>query len=292
MTTSIGRVGIWTPSYVWESVPGREAAAELEELGFGALWVSSSASALGLAEELLGATRQITVATGILNAFAVDADEAAAGFQRLESLFPGRFLLGLGISHKPSVEALGKVYERPIEYLTGYLDQLDRAATPVPVDRRVLAALGPKALRLAGTRSRGAHPYLVTPEHTARAREVLGDGPLLAPEQKVLFSTDTAEGRALARRTVRYYLRLPNYVRSLRSIGFTEEDVAGEGSDRLIDALVAHGTPEQIADRIDAHHKAGADHVAVQVLAPDLDIATRRGTLNLDGWRRLAEILH
>ncbi|WP_250285559.1 LLM class F420-dependent oxidoreductase [Frankia sp. CiP1_Cm_nod2] len=291
MAISLGRVGIWSPSHIWEDDAAHEAAAELDAAGYGALWLGTATPGLSLPEKLLAATNRLVVATGIVNVWTVDAAELAAGFHRLATAHPDRFLLGLGVSHAPIVERLGRSYTRPLEYLAGYLDALDNAAKPVPVDQRVLAALRPKALALAGQRSAGAHPYLVTPEHTRIARETLGAGPLLAPEQKVVLETDPSTARALARASVGYYLRLPNYVRSLLALGFTEDDVAGGGSDRLVDALVAWGTPERIAKRVAEHHDAGADHVAVQVLAPDIDLATRGGRPPRQAWQALAAAL-
>jgi probable F420-dependent oxidoreductase len=284
-------VGIWSPSFVWNTGERLEAAAELDELGFGTLWLGTAAGDLRLAEELLGATTRLVVATGIVNVWATDAGELAAGFHRLATAYPGRFLLGLGISHAPSVQALGKTYERPLQYFTDYLDRLDAGPHPVPADQRVLAALGPKALELAAKRSAGAHPYLVTPQYTRLARERLGPDPLLAPEQKVVLEEEPATARRIAHAHLKYYLRLPNYVSNLRSIGFTAEDVAGDGSDQLVDALYAWGTPQQIAKRISEHHDAGADHVAVQVVSPDSDVAARTGRLAREQWRALATSL-
>jgi probable F420-dependent oxidoreductase len=257
---------------------------ELEGLGYGALWLGAVPD-LRLPARLLAATERLVLATSIINVWAVPAAELAADAHRLTAAHPGRFLLGLGASHAPIVEGLGRTYARPIEKLSGYLDELDAAVDPMPAGGRVLAALGPKALALAGRRAAGAHPYLVTPEHTHAARALLGPGPLLAPEQAVVLETDPARARTLARRHLDYYLRLPNYVRNLRALGFGEEDLAGGGSDRLVDALVARGTPEQVAKRVDEHHDAGADHVAVQVLTADADRPAR------DEWRALAPAL-
>lgn len=297
MTLDLGRIGIWSSSYGWTDESGelvdgaREAAAELDELGFGALWLGSADPTLRLAERLLDATGRLVVATGIVNVWAVEADDLAARYHRLADAHADRFLLGLGASHAPSVQALGRTYTRPLGFLAGYLDALDAAPRPVPTDRRVLAALRPKALRLAGQRSAGAHPYLTTPDHTRSAREVLGAGPLLAPEQKVVLSTDPSEARALAHAVVRYYLRLPNYVNNLLALGFTEADLAGDGSDRLVDALVAHGSADQVAKRVTEHLDAGADHVVIQVLVPGAGPATRTGRPTPREWRELAGAL-
>jgi probable F420-dependent oxidoreductase len=287
----LGRVGIWSPSFVLETADTPQAAAELEELGFGALWLGSADPGLRLPEQLLGATRRLVVATGIVNVFAATAEDVAAAYHRVDDAYPDRFVLGLGNSHAPIVERLGQDYSKPLRYLGGFLDGLDGAPRPVPADRRVLAALGPKALRLAAERSAGAHPYLTTPEHTARARAALGPGPLLAPEAKVVLETDPSTARDVARSHLRYYFELPNYVRNLRTLGYSDEDFAGGGSDRIVDALYAWGTPEQAARRVAEHHAAGADHVAVQVISPGTNSVTRTGVPPREGWRALAGVL-
>jgi probable F420-dependent oxidoreductase len=284
----LGRVGIWS-SYFRSSEDGpvRDAAAELDTLGFGALWIPGGAGGPIFDEvaRVLAVTERLVVATGILNIWMHDPGEVAASHHRLSGEAPGRFLLGLGVSHAPLVDARsGRHYERPLEVMSAYLDDLDAAPTPVPPDERALAALGPKMLELAAGRSAGAHPYLVSPEHTAFARKVLGPGPLLAPEQKVLLVTDPVEARARARETVALYLRLPNYVRNLRRIGYSEDDVSGGGSDRLIDGLVAWGDLGTIVERVREHLDAGADHVCLQVLAPGPDAP-------LAEWRELGSAL-
>ncbi|CAO5158146.1 Luciferase-like domain-containing protein [Frankia sp. AiPs1] len=291
MTVSVGRVGIWSPSFAWNAPDAVEAAVELDELGYGALWLGASAPDLRLPERLLAATSRIAVATGIVNVWAVEAVELAAAFHRLDTANPERLALGLGVSHAPIVRTLGRDYAQPLRYLDAYLDALDAAPEPVPAASRVLAALRPKALALAAARSAGAHPYLVTPEHTASARRALGEAPLLAPEQKVILETDPAEARALARYNLSYYFALPNYVRSLRTLGFDEDDFADNGSERLIDALYAWGTVEQIAKRVAEHHAAGADHVAVQVIFADTDVRNRTGRPARAQWRALAPAL-
>jgi probable F420-dependent oxidoreductase len=297
MTLDLGRIGIWSPSFVWTDRAGEpadeayEAVAELDALGYGALWLGSSDPGLGLPERLLDASSRLVVATGIVNVWAVEPDELAASYHRVADAHPGRFLLGLGAGHAPNVAALGRTYTRPLSYLAGFLDGLDAAPRPVPADRRILAALRQKALRLAGQRSAGAHPYLTTPQHTALARGVLGAGPLLVPEQKVVLRTDPTEARALARAAVAYYLRLPNYVNNLLALGFSDDDVAGDGSDRLIDALVAWGSPDRVAGRIVEHLDAGADHVVVQAVVPSTDPTTRRGRPAREEWRELAAAL-
>jgi probable F420-dependent oxidoreductase len=263
-TPDLGRIGVWrhayglTPDYL----------RTVERLGYGTLWLGGSPPAdLRIAEEALDATGTLTVATGITNIWSAPAGEVAESFHRLEARHPGRFLLGIGAGHR---EAHGQVYTRPYEAVVSYLDELDAAG--VPSGRRVLAALGPRMLRLAAERSAGAHPYLTTPEHTRQAREVLGTGTLLAPEQKIVLGTDPAAARAVGRAAVdNPYLHLRNYVANLRRLGFTEAEIADGGSDRVIDALVAHGDTASVTARLTEHLDAGGDHVAVQVLPADGD---------------------
>lgn len=279
----IGRYGVWTsalrapdPSRTSEAA---EAAAELEELGYGAVWLGSSG--VEHAAPLIAATSRITVATGILSIWQYEAEETAGRFADLEDAHPGRLLLGLGVSHA----RLAEQYRRPYSAMTGYLDVLDAAG--VPAGRRVLAALGPRMLDLARDRTAGAHPYLVTPEHTAQSRERLGSEPLLAPEVTVVLESDPERARAAARRMLAFYLELANYTNSWLRLGFTEDDLAGGGSDRLVDALVAWGDEQRVRERIDAFLDAGADHVAIQVVTPDAE----RTAAPREGWRRLASVL-
>ena len=226
------------------------------------------------------ATHHITVGTSIQSVWQQDAATTAADFARLESSQPGRFLLGLGVSHGPRVEG----YHRPYSAMVDYLDALDKAG--VPIGRRVLAALGPKMLNLAGDRAAGAIPYLVTPEHTAQAREILGQGPLLAPEFKVVLEQNPTRAREIARAYLARYLELPNYTNNFLRLGFDESDVANGGSDRLIDAVFAWGDDDRIRRRVHAFHEAGADHVALQVVTE-----TTGSTLPREEWRRLAAAL-
>ncbi len=285
MAIELGRVGIWHPGRIWDAAgdEANEAAAELEELGFGAIWTGSSEAGLARQERILAATQRIVAATGIVNVWLNPAEELAASYQRLAGEHPDRLLIGLGSSHAPQVERAGHRYERPVSRLRAYLDELDAMQDGIPRDARVLAALGPKALSLAAERSLGAHPYLVTPEHTRRARERIGPDALLAPEQKILLETDPARAREIARDALPLYLRLPNYANNLRRLGFGDEDLADGGSDRLVDALVAWGNPDAILERIAEHHEAGADHVSVQVLGAE--------GLPREGWRVLGESL-
>ncbi|MER7078296.1 probable F420-dependent oxidoreductase, MSMEG_4141 family [Saccharopolyspora kobensis] len=260
MTTSLGKTGIWQISAQLDP----ELAAEVEKLGYGTIWLGGSPPAdLAIAEQLLDATRRITVATGIVNIWSAAPGPVAESFHRINAKHPGRFVLGIGAGHRE----MNDDYRKPYQALVDYLDVLDAAG--VAQSQRVLAALGPKVLELARDRAAGAHPYLTTPGHTRHARAILGDT-LLAPEQKVVVDTDPQRARETGRDIVGRYLQLANYTRNLERHGFTAEDVTPPGSDRLVDALALHGTPEQIARGIDAHLQAGADHVAVQVLGDPL----------------------
>ncbi|MET9447306.1 LLM class F420-dependent oxidoreductase [Streptomyces cinerochromogenes] len=280
---TVGRHGIWSHELRSEAPDRRgelaEAAAELEELGYGAVWLGGS-STVDHAAPLIRATRRIVVGTSIQSVWQRDAATSAAGFLEVEAAHPGRFVLGLGVSHGPLVQG----YRRPYSAMVGYLDELDKAG--VPADRRVLAALGPRMLGLAGDRAAGAVPYLVTPEHTARAREILGEQPLLAPEFKVILEPDPARARETARAYLARYLQLPNYTDNFLRLGFTETDIADGGSDQLIDAVFAWGDETRIRERITAFHEAGADHVALQVVTTNAD-----DTLPREEWRRLASLL-
>ncbi|MFD2417828.1 LLM class F420-dependent oxidoreductase [Amycolatopsis pigmentata] len=261
MTISLGKLGIWQHT----SGLTPELAAEVEKLGYGAIWIGGSPEGgLGIVDELLDATDHIVVATGIVNMWKDDAATVGASYHRIVARHPGRFLLGVGIGHPEAT----KEYKKPYDKIVDYLDQLDEAG--VPTEDRALAALGPKVLKLAAERTAGAHPYLTTPEHTREARKVLGDGPLLAPEHKVLLETDPDRAREIARAKVRSpYLQAINYLNNFRRLGFTDEDFADGGSPRLLDAVVAWGTPEAIGARIAEHLDAGADHVCVQGLGDD-----------------------
>ncbi|WP_433195474.1 LLM class F420-dependent oxidoreductase [Nocardia sp. CA-107356] len=253
----LGRFGVWRGHVGFTPAD----AAELEGLGYGTLWLGSSPPAdLLVIDPLLDATESITVATSIVNIWSAPAQQVAESFHRIDARFPGRFLLGLGAGHP---EHTGE-YRKPYDALVEYFDELDAAG--VPKQRRALAALGPRVLKLAAERSAGALPYLVTTEHTARARAVMGDDALLATEHKVVLDEDPVRARATARPRVEFYLDLQNYVANLRRLGFTDDDVTKPGSDRLYDALVAHGSPESVVDQLAAHLSAGADHVVLQVL--------------------------
>jgi probable F420-dependent oxidoreductase len=261
MGIELGQIGIWQGAA--NLTP--ELAAEVERLGYGSIWIGGSPGGdLGIVEDLLDATDHIAVATGIVNVWKDDAAVIAAAYHRIAARHPDRFLLGIGIGHPEATQE----YRQPYATLVSYLDQLDEAG--VPKDARALAALGPRVLALSAARSAGAHPYLTTPEHTRWARQLLGAGPLLAPEQKVVLDTDAERARAIARRAVANpYLRLTNYVGNLRRLGWTDADVANDGSDRLIDALVAQGDAASISRGVTAHLEAGADTVTVQALGGD-----------------------
>lgn len=240
-------------------------AKDIEALGYGAVWVGGSPPAeLDWVEPLLAQTTTLKVATGIVNIWTAAAGPVAESFHRIEKAYPGRFLLGIGVGHPEAHQQ----YRKPIDALTDYLDKLDEYG--VPRWRRVVAALGPQVLKLSARRSAGAHPYLTTPEHTAMARELIGPEAFLAPEHKVVLTTDAEKARAVGRKGLDIYLNLQNYLNSWKRLGFTDEDLARPGSNRLVDAVVAYGTPEQIAARLQEHLDAGADHVPVQVLtSPD-----------------------
>jgi probable F420-dependent oxidoreductase len=267
----LGRFGVWLPT---RSI-SPELAAGIESLGYGAAWIGGSPDAdLTWADPALAQTTSLQLATGIVNIWSAPAPAVAESFHRIESGHPGRFLLGVGVGHP---ERTGE-YVKPYDALVSYLDELDAAL--VPTSRRVLAALGPRVLGLAARRSAGAHPYLTTPEHTAKARELVGGAVYLAPEHKVVLTTDAAKARAIGRRTVEFYLGLSNYVNNWLRLGFTEADVRKPGSDKLIDAVVAYGTAEDIARRLAEHLEAGADHVAIQVLGCGDDEQTLRAALS------------
>jgi probable F420-dependent oxidoreductase len=252
----LGRYGVWT-----FGPPKPEQAAQIEKLGYGALWIGGSpAGDLSYVEPILDATESLHVATGIVNVWKAPAEQVAEAYHRVEDAYPGRFVLGIGIGHPEHTEE----YRKPYDVLVEYLDVLDNLK--VPTSRRVIAALGPKVLKLSAQRSAGAHPYLTTPQHTGEARNLLGPTVFLAPEHKVVLARDAEASRKIGREAVDFYLNLSNYLNNWRRLGFTDDDLAKPGSDRLIDAVVAHGTPEDIVKQLNEHVAAGADHVAIQVL--------------------------
>jgi probable F420-dependent oxidoreductase len=262
----LGRFGVWW-SGLWHDAEDRDlnVAAELESLGYGTLW-SSGGFEPGLAPrfgELLAATDRAVVASGIASIWTTTPADVGQAIADLEKRFDGRFLFGVGASHSMIVQD----YTRPYARMVDYLDGLDAADPPVPPDRRILAALGPRMLELARERAAGAHPYFVPVEHTAYAREVLGPGPLLAPEVAVVLGTDRDAALERAREYASIYLPLPNYTNNLRRFGFTDDDIEGGGSDRLIEAVIPWGDAATVAERVRAHLDAGADHVCLQVVA-------------------------
>ncbi|WP_219461937.1 LLM class F420-dependent oxidoreductase [Nonomuraea rhizosphaerae] len=274
-----GHVGVWHP--LINKVPAetaRQAARRMEELGYGSLWMPESASTkdpFAMAAVLLAETSRIALGTGIANLWARDAISMAASGVTLSDAYPDRFLLGIGVSHGPVVGRRGHDYTKPLTATRAYLEKMDSVAGDFPYTKppRLLAALRPKMLELSRDQADGAHPYFVPPEHTVQARAILGPDRLLIPEQAVVVESDPATARATARTHMSLYLRLPNYVNNLRTLGFTDEDFADGGSDRLADAIVAWGSPETVAKRVRAHLDAGADHVALQPLSaggPDL----------------------
>jgi probable F420-dependent oxidoreductase len=292
-STELGPIGIWTAQFDHHpAAKVRDAAGELDQLGFGAIWFPESVGreSLTAAALLLGATSRIVVATGIANIYARDPVTTAAGQNTLAEAYPGRFLLGLGVSHIPLVEQLrGHTYGKPVASMRAFLEGMDRApyraVVPSIKPIKVLAALGPQMLRLAAERADGAHSYFVPPEHTTRAREILGSDRILAVEQAVVLETDATKAREIARAHTSRYLALPNYVNNLRRLGFADMDLTNNGSDRLVDAIVAWGDITAVTDRIRAHQSAGASHVCIQVLPGDPQ------ALPITQWRELASAL-
>jgi probable F420-dependent oxidoreductase len=268
---STAPVGIWTFGHLWgqESATVADAGemiAEIEELGYGGLWLGRADGIPHLTGALLSMTRTLIVGTSIVNIWINPAREVATDYSQVASLYPGRLIVGLGVSHPQFVEPTGQRYIRPLQRMRSYLDALDSATPTVPSGSRALAALGPRMLELSGQRSAGALPYLTTPEHTRRAREILGPDALLVAEQKVVLDRNVSSARELARGGIKRYLQRPNYASNLQSLGFSEEDRANGGSDRIVDSLVAWGDETAIRKRVQEHLEAGANHVAVQIL--------------------------
>jgi probable F420-dependent oxidoreductase len=271
----LGRLGVWTSHRAVGEDQAPAAARLAEELGYSAFWLGGSPR-LPSVRPLLEATERIVVATSIVNIWAYDPADLAAEHAALARDFPERLLVGIGVGHPEATSD----YTRPLSAMRAFLDGLDEAATPLPRDRRALAALAPRMLSLSAERSVGALPYFVPAAHTRAARARLGGEPLLAPEVAVVVDSDPERARATAREYARLYLGLTNYTNALRSVGFTDEDFAAGGSDRVIDAVVPHGTPEELAAIVDAHLEAGADHVALQVVGEP--------GIPREGWRALA----
>lgn len=273
MAIELGTLGIWIH---WGAMTP-ERARELEDLGYGTVWLGGSPPGdLSVVDDLLAATDHLTIATGIVNVWTADAHAVAASHHRITAAHPDRFLLGVGVGHPEATSD----YRRPYATLVEYLDVLDEEG--VPVEQRVLAALGPKVLELSKDRSLGAHPYLTTAEHTGHAREQLGPDVLIAPEQKIVIDPDPVAARTIGRPAVaKPYLGLTNYVSNLKRLGWTDADVADGGSDALIDALVGHGAAPDAVRPVREHFAAGADHVAIQLITP-------RGVDPLAGYAALA----
>ena len=289
----LGRTGIWTGSLdLQPAARAREVAAEVEELGYAALWIPEAVGreVTTHASVLLDATERLVVATGVANIFNRLPHAAAAAQRLLADDSGGRFLLGLGVSHAPMVEGmLGQEWTRPLTRMREYLDGMDNAfsISPAPPEAppRVLAALGPKMLALAAARAWGAHTYFVPVEHAPVAREHLGDGPMLLVEQAAVLSSDPEVARSAARKHMAIYLTLPNYTNNLRRLGWGDDDLADGGSDKLVDAIVAWGDVDAVVDRVRAQLDGGADHVCVQVIEENV------AALPLDTWRELAPAL-
>jgi probable F420-dependent oxidoreductase len=286
------RIGIWTGAF--EPQPARkvqETVAELEELGYGAVWFSEAFGREAFTQSalLLAGSSRIIVANGIANFYGRDPFTMASGHRTLSEAYPSRYVLGLGVSHVPLVEQLrGHTYAKPVETMRVYLDAMDAApydSMPPAATCRVLAALGPRMLELAAKRSDGAHSYNVPPEHTSQARELMGEAPLLCVEQAVVLETDATKARQIARDFLDVYLGLPNYTNNFLRLGFTEEDIKDGGSDHLIDAIVVWGDVRTIQSRVQAHQAAGADHVCIQALSAETK------ALPLREWRELAGAL-
>jgi probable F420-dependent oxidoreductase len=278
----LGGTGIWSIELrLGDHGEIREAAAELDELGWGTLWIPGlgGGDVIGDLARLLRVTNRIKVATGIVSIWRYDPDQLAAGHAELQRTYGGRTLLGLGVSDPAAARNADRPF-RPVAEMNDYLDRLDAAAHPVPIPERMLAALSP---RLAGARTAGVHPFLVTPEATAATRELLGPAAQLAPYQAVVLDQDPQRARRTARNLLGAALHMEHYIRSLRRQGFTEADLADGGSDRLIDSVVAWGDVAAIGKRLRAHHDAGADHVCLHVLTPEAGLPRRQ-------WRELAPL--
>jgi probable F420-dependent oxidoreductase len=288
MTIDIGRIGIWTGILDAHSTKDAQAACRLvESLGFTTLWIPETVGRdpFVAAANYLAGTSTLKLATGIANIYARDPMTMAACQKTLAEAYPGRFLLGLGVSHHHLVERVRKHdYSKPLSYMRTYLSDMDAAlymsVAPDPSPGRVIAALGPKMLETAAAQADGAHPYFATAEHTATARAALGPDKLLAPEQMVVLETDPTTARAVARAGMAVYMRLPNYLTNLKRLGFTDDDWADpkNPSDRVVDAVVAWGDIDKVGGRVREHLEAGADHVCVQVLRPNTAVPAEEWT--------------
>jgi len=276
MSTEIGRLGVWTWLDGYTAPETAEFANQIEEWGYSALWIPEAVGRdpFPLIGYLAASTTKLVFATGIANIYARDALTGKALLKTCAELAPGRFVLGLGVSHGHLVAGVrGHEYKKPLSTMRAYLDAIDEALymgkEPEVEAPIVLAALKDKMLGLAAERTRGAHPYFVPPEHTARAREVMGPDAWLCPEQMVLLETDASRAREVARANMKTYIRLPNYQNNLRQFGYTDDDFADGGSDRLVDAIVAWGDEKTIWERVQGHYDAGANHVCIQPFRVD-----------------------
>src|SRR4051812_6322272 len=288
-TYALSGIGIWSAMLRYgDPSEAAELASEMESLGYSALWIPDVGgdvwTPLG---NLLAATRSLTVATGILNIWMHTPEETAAQHHALTTEHGPRFLCGIGVSHRPLIDRLNEpgTYQKPVDKMASFLDGLDAQEPPLSKGARCIAALGPKMLELAATRTSGTHPYLVTPEHTAAARAAVGPDALVASEQAVVLDTNADTARATARTHLETYLGLPNYTNNWKRAGFADDDLAGGGSDRLVDALVAWGDEDAIAARVRAQRDAGASHVCIQALESD------PRAMPAGQWRALASAL-
>lgn len=287
---NLGRIGLWAADFDLQPMAkAQEAIAQVEEMGYGAVWVPEAVIREPFASTalLLSATKKMVLATGIASLHARTAQTMQAGWKTLTEAFPDRFLLGIGVSHAPMVQGVHKGnYDKPYSTMVEYLDAMDAgiyfAAAPTTTPQRVLAALGPKMLKLAAERGAGAHPYFTPVEHTAFARETMGSGALLAPELAVVLETDATKAREIARKYMTTYTRLPNYTNNLKRFGFTEDEITHQ-EDRLVDAIVAWGSIDTVTAAVKGHLDAGADHVCIQVLTD------KTGTLPMREWQDLAD---
>ena len=287
---NLGRIGLWAADFDLQPMSkAQEAIAAVEEMGYGAVWVPEAVLREPFASSalLLSATKKMVLATGIASLHARTAQTMQAGWKTLTEAFPDRFLLGIGVSHAPMVQGVHKAnYDKPYSTMVEYLDAMDAgiyfAAAPTTAPQRVLAALGPKMLKLAAERGAGAHPYFTPVEHTAFARETMGAGALLAPEVAVVLETDATKAREIARKYMTTYTRLPNYANNLKRFGFTEDEITKQ-EDRLVDAIVAWGSIDTVTAAVKSHLDAGADHVCIQVLTD------KPGTLPMREWQDLAD---
>lgn len=299
VTLDPGKIGIWT--HLLDVVPSqraREGADEIEEMGFGTIWIPETAGRDPFVHSsfLLSATKKIVLATGIASIYSRDAIAMANASRTLSEAFPDRFILGVGVSHGPFVEVVrGHSWEKPLEYLRTYLTNLKQAPfwayKPDNEPPVCIGALGPKALKLAAELTWGAHPYNVTADHTAMARETMGEDAFLAPMVAVILESDPIKARELAKKDLSIYLDLPNYRNNLLRIGFTEDDLNEGGSDRLLDALRPWGDLQKISEEVQGHFDAGADHVCIQLVVDQQDQHSFKNGLPIDQWRLLAEAL-